>query len=316
MRMNDLYKKTLAIVALSLCCVAAQAEILLILSQTGSMASATDSIQRGLVQANHQANEKYQLKFVDLHGQSLSELLKRHVNKKTTLIIGPLDKKNVEEMVKLHPKVSTLALNQVAVNDPKVLQFALAKEEDARALTQRIQADGVNQLIVIKEKNAEPHTQSFYDAMQQLWGDKMQVKDKVPSFSFFKPKQGILLLGSGKWLSQQKLPRKHIYTLPYAIEEKQPIPEGMIYCDTPALYYAQWTDVVDAYKQKPVSMPFQRLIAFGGDAWQIADRLHSRKNNEVIEFKGRTGHIRVVSNVISRQPQCFESGASGKVNVL
>lgn len=137
----------------------------------------------------------------------------------------------------------------------------------------------------------------------------MQTQEKLPMFK--KKSLGILLLGSGKWVSEQKIPNKNIYTLPFAIEEQYPIPQGMIYCDTPAIYTQQWSDVVDAYKQKPVILPFQRLIAFGGDAWQIADAIQKRQNNEIIEFQGRTGHILIADHLISRQPQCFQS--DGKV---
>ncbi|MCH4246561.1 MAG: penicillin-binding protein activator [Acinetobacter populi] len=283
----------------------AQAEILVILPETGAMASATDSIKRGLIQANHQSSNKYKFKFVDIHQQPLSSILQKNVSKTTELVIGPLDKQNVEQLLKLQPKIKTLALNQVSGKAANVYQFALSKEEDALALTKRMQWDGIDNLIVLRDPDTIEQTQSFYDAMVQLWGNKMEVKEKLPFFS--KKKQGVLLLGSGKWLTQQKLPSKNIYTLPFAIEEKQPIPEGMIYCDTPALYTGQWSDVMDAYKQKPVTMPFQRLIAFGGDAWQIADALQNRKNNSVVEFKGRTGQIRIVDNIISREPQCFQS---------
>ncbi|MCJ8147037.1 penicillin-binding protein activator [Acinetobacter sp. A3.8] len=290
----------------------AHAEILVILPETGPMASASDSIKRGLVQANHNANEKYKFHFVDVYKKDISKILKQHVGKSTQLVIGPLDKNNVEELVFSKPKIQTLALNQIDKQTKSVFQFALSKDEDAQALTKRMQWDGVDQLVVLRDPNSIEQTQSFYDAMQKLWGDKMQVqtkldlKSKLPFFN--RDKQGVLLLGSGKWLSQQNhLPKKNIYTLPYAIEEKFRIAKGMVYCDTPAIYTHQWADVIEAYKQKPVVIPYQRLIAFGADAWQISDELLKRKGNQTIQFQGRTGQIRIVDSILSRSPQCFQS---------
>ena len=290
----------------------AQAEILVILPETGPMANASDSIKRGLVQANQNADEKYTFKFVDVNKKDVAKVLKDHVKKSTQLIIGPLDKNNVEELVAAQPKVQTLALNQIDRQAKSIFQFALSKNEDAQALTKRMQWDGVDELVVLRDPRTIAQTQSFYDAMYKLWGDKMQVqskhnlKSKLPFFN--RTTQGVLLLGSGKWLSEQdNLPKKNIYTLPYAIEEKFRIAKGMVYCDTPAIYTHQWADVIEAYKQKPVVIPYQRLIAFGADAWQISDELLKRQDNQTIQFQGRTGEIRIVDSILSRSPQCFQS---------
>lgn len=290
------------------------AEILVILPETGPMASASESIKRGFVQANQLSTQKYQIKFVNVNAQPLADLLKKYVSKSTELVVGPLDKQNVEQLIALQPKVKTLALNQVDSRAKGVYQFALSKEEDALALTKRMQWDGVEKISVFRDPNAIAQTQSFFDAMQELWGDKLQVKDGIPLF--LRDNQAVLLLGSNEWMMKQKLPKKQIYTLPYAIAENVKLPEGLVYCDTPALYTGQWEDVINAYRQQPVTLPFQRLIAFGGDAWQIADQLKQQKDKQPIEFLGRTGKIRIVGDIIERQPQCFRSEASGQQTAL
>ena len=289
----------------------ANAEILVILPETGPMASASESIKRGFASANKQANNKYDIRYINVTKTPLSSIIKTQVSKTTQLIVGPLDKKDVEQLVKLQPKVQTLALNQVHAYNKNVYQFALSKEEDALALTKRMQWDGVDSIVVLRDGKTRAQTQSFYDAMLQLWGDKMQIKESLPKS--LKANQGVLLIGDYQWLAQQKnLPNKKIYTLPYAIHEKAQLAEGLVYCDTPALYVNQWQDVIAAYQQKPVDLPFQRLIAFGGDAWQLADHLVKHKPEQVIEFQGRTGKLRVVGSILERQPQCFMSLASGQ----
>lgn len=293
---------------------ASYAEILVILPETGPMANASDSIKRGFVQANQQANNKYKIKFVNIYNQSLKDIFKKHVNKNTQMVVGPLDKQNVESLIQLQPKVKTLALNQVDWRAQNVYQFALAKEEDALALTKRMQLDGMDRIWVFRDPNALTQTQSFLEAMQMLWGDKLQIKEGVPMF--MRDKQAVLLLGTNEWLMKQKLPKKQIYTIPFTIAENVKLPAGLTYCDTPALYTGQWQDVINAYKQKPVALPFQRLIAFGGDAWQITDHLQRSGASQVIEFSGRTGKIRIVGGIVERQPQCFKSDESGKQTTL
>ena len=306
-------KLAVASVVLSLMSSVTFAEIVVILPQTGAMASASDSIKRGLVQANQRNGNKYNFKFVDIRGQKVADIFKKNLTKTTQMVIGPLDKANVEQLVALNPSVPALALNQIDRSAPHVYQFALSKEEDAQALTKRMQIDGINRLYVLIDPKSRAITQSFYDAMSLLWGNKMQLVSTVPNT--LTPQQGVLWLGSGQWLSQQSVPKTHSYTLPYAIEEKLPLAQGLTFCDTPALYAAQWSDVLEAYRQKPVTMPFQRLLAFGGDAWQIADTMLTAKSGRIVEFKGRTGHIRMVDNVIFRQPQCFQAD-QGTVKIL
>ena len=57
-----------------------------------------------------------------------------------------------------------------------------------------------------------------------------------------------------------------------SIEQGQSIPIGLSFCDTPALYNGQWADLIEAYKKQPETMAFQRLLAFGGDAWTISQK--------------------------------------------
>jgi outer membrane PBP1 activator LpoA protein len=282
------------------------AEILVILPQTGSMANAAESIKRGLLQANLQAEKKYKFKFVDSEQQPIKSILQKNVHANTELVIGPLDKKQVQSLIQLKPKVKVLALNQVPGGVQNVYQYALSKEDDAQALSQAMRKQGIQEVIVLREQQTAKQTESFYQAMKSIWGEKLQDKTKLPFFS--RKHQAALVLGSGQWVSAQKLPQKNIYTLPYAIEEKHSIPEGMIFCDTPALYVQQWSDVINAYQQQPVSMPYQRLIAFGGDTWQLA---HALVQQQKIAFDGRTGRITLHEQLIQRQPQCFEYHQQG-----
>lgn len=46
-------------------------------------------------------------------------------------------------------------------------------------------------------------------------------------------------------------------------------------------------------------------MAFGGDAWQIANYYLKQPQLNRIEFEGRTGLIRIQDNQIQRIPKCY-----------
>ena len=62
-------------------------------------------------------------------------------------------------------------------------------------------------------------------------------------------------------------------------------------------------------------MAYQRLIAFGGDAWQISEMMLAAKMLQAsmknIDFQGRSGQIKIVDQEIQRQPACFMNTKKG-----
>jgi hypothetical protein len=101
------------------------------------------------------------------------------------------------------------------------------------------------------------------------------------------------------------LPEKNIYVTPMSIEQGQSIPIGLSFCDTPALYNGQWADLIEAYKKQPETMAFQRLLAFGGDAWTISQQFLEQTGQVQFSFVGRTGAIELKDRKIYRQPYCY-----------
>ena len=124
--------------------------------------------------------------------------------------------------------------------------------------------------------------------------------------------QGLLLLGQHEWIkSLIKLPTQHIYVLANAIEQDQTMPQGVKFCDAPALYSSVWPDLIHAYQQNPVAMSYQRLLAFGGDAWQISQQYLQAPHLSSLEFQGRTGLIQMSDHQIHRMPHCYENTHKG-----
>ncbi|XID75469.1 penicillin-binding protein activator [Alkanindiges sp. WGS2144] len=288
--------------------VTAQAEVLVILPASGPMALAANSVREGIYAAYYAGNYKPPLRFVDNSQRSIGDILKKEVKKSTQLIIGPLAREEVEALVQAKPKVKTLALNQIYKSAPGVWQFALSPDEDALAITRQIQADGVKELLVLTQDSRTSSTARFREAMNRIWGDKLIDTQQLPRH--LPEQQGALLLGDYNWLNGLKrLPTENIYTVPLVINEDASLPRGLQFCDIPALYQANWPELLNSYQQKPVAVPYQRLLAFGADAWQISSDLLRSANNQ--NFDGRTGKIKVIGNIIERQPACMTVEADG-----
>ena len=288
----------------------AQAEVLVILPESGPMARAGLSIKQGFMSAYQATDQKTVIKFVNSDQKSIAQLLKQNLNKKTKMIVGPLARSEVEALMRAQPKVRVLALNDVVPQAKNVWQFSLSKKDDAYALHQVVQKDQIKQLYIVRQKSTEQDSELFMMALIGQADYPIRVLDEVPSKL---PRQsGLLLLGSYDWINGlKKLPKKNLYVLANSIEQNQTLPRGVKFCDTPALYGAIWPDVIQAYQQNPVSMSYQRLLAFGGDAWQISALYLKTPKMETANFEGRTGQLSLNGNQIQRTPHCYAYQAKG-----
>jgi len=288
------------------------AEILVILPETGPMSRAGLSIKQGILSASEAARNETPLKFVNSDQKNLKEILKKDVNKKTQMIIGPLARPDVETLINLKPKVPVLALNEVYPTHKSVWQYSLSKNDDALALLEYIHHDKVTKLYVVRENGTEAESINFLNALFANYMGEVDPVDAMPKVTG--QNEGILFLGSSDWLANlKKLQKKNIYTQAIAVDEKKALPKGMKFCDVPALYISEWNDVLKAYKDKPTSLPYQRLYAFGGDAWYIAEQFVLNPKVKSLTFNGRTGKIKVEGNRIERIPQCFERSKTNLV---
>lgn len=288
----------------------AQAEVLVILPESGPMARAGLSVKQGFMSAYQASGQKTPIKFVNSNKKQISQLLKINVNKKTQMVIGPLARNEVEGLIKSKPKVRVLALNEVTDQSDNVWQFSLSKKDDAYALNQILQKDKIKQLYVFRQPGTEVDSELFLMSLVSQIDYPLTLVEEIPEK--LNKQSSLLLLGNNEWLnSLAKLPSKNVYVLANAIEQHQPIPQGARFCDAPALYDLGWSDVIKAYQHNPVSMPYQRLLAFGGDTWHIAQQYLDEPNLKSIEFEGRTGLIKISNNHIQRIPHCYENTRKG-----
>lgn len=288
----------------------AQAEVLVILPESGPMARAGLSVKQGFMSAYQASELETPIKFVNSDKKPLAQLLKQNVNKKTQMIVGPLARQDVEALIQIQPKVRVLALNEVSSQSAKVGQFSLSKQDDAVALNQVLQNDQIKELYVLQQKDSETDNELFLISLLTETNYPLNLIEEIPKK--LNKHTGLLLLGNNAWLNKlPKLPHKNIYILPNAIEQDQVLPVGVKFCDAPALYESEWPDVIQAAQANAASMAYQRLIAFGGDAWHIASQYLAEPNLKSMQFQGRTGLIQVNNNQIQRIPHCYKNTKKG-----
>lgn len=289
----------------------AHAEVLVILPESGPMARAGNSIKLGIDAAHQVSKANIQLKFVNSDQKSIKSLLKTHVTKTTQMVIGPLARSDVELLILENPKIPVLALNEVSQQHRNVWQYSLSKDEDATALLGVLKKDQISDIFVVREPSTENDSLSFINALYKKFQGNVFIVDAIPRL---KDNQGVLFLGGNRWLNQLKnKPSRSIYAQAISIEDSQPIPKGLKFCDVPAVYLGQWNDVVNVYQKNPTTMPYQRLYAFGGDAWHIAEQFVLNPKVKNLSFSGRTGQINISSNRVERTPQCFEKKRSSLI---
>ena len=287
-----------------------QAEVLIILPESGPLARAASSIKQGFLSAYTASGHKIPLKWVNANQKNISQLLKQHVNKKTKMVVGPLARSDVEQLLNSKPKVRTLSLNDVAGSSPHVWQFSLSKKDDAAALKALLFKDGIRQLLILRQPGSEAEHELLLMSLLSQSDLKFKIVDKPPRFLM--PKQGLLFLGNAEWMAvMPELNRSRMYTVANAMSEQHKLPQGIKFCDVPVLYLADWPDVLQAYAKEPVNLSYQRLIAFGGDAWHITQQYLSQPRLQTIEFQGRTGRIQITEHGVQRTPQCFQYSGTG-----
>ena len=213
----------------------AQAEVLVILPESGPMARAGLSVKQGFMSAYQASGQKTPIKFVNSDKKQIAQLLKINVNKKTQMVIGPLARNEVEGLIRSKPKVRVLALNEVTDQADNVWQFSLSKKDDAYALNQILQKDKIKQLYVFRQPGAEADSELFLMSLVSQMDYPLTFVEEVPKK--LNKKSSLLLLGNNQWInSLTKLPNKNVYVLANAIEQQQPITKGEKNCDAPALY--------------------------------------------------------------------------------
>ena len=284
------------------------AEVLVLLPERGALAPASASVKDGLIAAYYAGTRQPAVRFVDSSDQPMDILLAKEIKPTTELVIGPLSRDQVGELVNIHVNIPVLTLNEVAQTQKNVWQFALSPDEDANILAKAILSDGVTQLFVITQPQFTKG-ERFRRALAQATKIKFENAKVIPPS--LTRTQGLLVLGSSEWVGEQKLPRDRVYAPAFVFDRRIPLSTGLQFCDTPALLRGNWAELNALNTQKPASSEIQRLRAFGADAWQLALLLLDKAGSA--KFAGRTGEITLSYSDIKRVPVCFRATNDGLI---
>ena len=133
------------------------ARIALLLPLSGRLAGAGKAVRDGFLAAYFGAGPapSQSVRLYDTGAASVDALYEEALASGAKAIVGPLSKENVARMWALDPVVPTLTLNSVAApataGEPaRVVQFALAVEDEGRALAHRVTGDGRRRVLVFR----------------------------------------------------------------------------------------------------------------------------------------------------------------------
>ncbi|MGP3592584.1 penicillin-binding protein activator [Vagococcus sp. WN89Y] len=124
--------------------------------------------------ANAPANPGAELKIYDTSAQPMDQLLNQVQQEGASIIIGPLLKNNVEELMRSQTPLNVLALNQPenVENRANICYFALSPEDEARDAARHIHAQGRQAPLLLVPRSAlgERVSNAFAQEWQNLGG--------------------------------------------------------------------------------------------------------------------------------------------------
>ncbi|HGY1467211.1 TPA: penicillin-binding protein activator [Klebsiella aerogenes] len=120
------------------------------------------------------ANPAAELKIYDTTSQPMSQLLAQVQQDGATIVVGPLLKENVEEVMKSNTSLNVLALNQPGKveNRPNLCYFALSPEDEARDAARHIHEQGKQTPLLLVPRGAlgDRVVSAFADEWLKLGG--------------------------------------------------------------------------------------------------------------------------------------------------
>lgn len=154
------------------------------------------------------AKPSAELKIYDTSSQPLSQILAQVQQDGASIVVGPLLKNNVDELVKSNTSLNVLALNQpeAVENRPNICYFALSPEDEARDAARFIHQQGKQAPLVLIPRSGlgDRVANAFADEWQKQGGGTV-LEQKFGSASELRASvggSGIALTGSPVSASQ------------------------------------------------------------------------------------------------------------------
>ncbi len=147
--------------------------IAILLPESGPFLDAAKAIKAGFLAAHSRDNSggsKPQLHFYNTEKSKLAELYQKAVTEGATLVVGPLNKENIQVLAKSTTlSVPVLALNHVpGLRKQNLYQFALSPMDDAAEITQKAALDGHKKsMLLVPDNEAGKRASSLFSEYWQ-----------------------------------------------------------------------------------------------------------------------------------------------------
>lgn len=124
--------------------------------------------------ATAQPDSSAQIKVYDTSSQPIAQVMQQAQQDGATIVVGPLLKNNVEQVVNSQTSLNVLALNEPEQiqNHPNICYFALSPEDEARDAAHHIYEQGKRQplLLVPRSSYGDRISKAFAQEWQKLGG--------------------------------------------------------------------------------------------------------------------------------------------------
>ncbi|MEG9529970.1 penicillin-binding protein activator [Mannheimia indoligenes] len=294
--------------------------VALLLPLSGDAQILGDIIQRGFNDAK--ADDPTAVQTFDTSSSDVNSLIAQAKQQGANIIVGPLLKSRVDEML-LSPEIqniNVLALNATenARNIAQVCYYGLSPESEAQAGAEKMYRDGHRVAIVAAPQDdfGNRSAEAFAKRWRQLSGTDADVRyynqplDSVASIqNAGVTKAGLYVLGGAEQVLEIKQgidssnlkDRLVIYTSSRSNSPNNGIDfytamEGVKFSEVPLLADTTSNEYQKAENLANSDFSMMRLYAMGADAWSLATKFNEFRHIPGYKISGLTGELKAGQN--------------------
>lgn len=294
--------------------------VALLLPLSGDAQILGDIIQRGFNDAK--ADDPTAVQTFDTSSSDVNSLIAQAKQQGANIIVGPLLKSRVDEML-LSPEIqniNVLALNATenARNIAQVCYYGLSPESEAQAGAEKMYRDGHRVAIVAAPQDdfGNRSAEAFAKRWRQLSGTDADVRyynqplDSVASIQNAGiTKAGLYVLGGAEQVVEIKQgidssnlkDRLVIYTSSRSNSPNNGIDfytamEGVKFSEVPLLADTTSSEYQKAENLANSDFSMMRLYAMGADAWSLATKFNEFRHIPGYKISGLTGELKAGQN--------------------
>ncbi|MGL5948179.1 MAG: penicillin-binding protein activator [Aeromonas sp.] len=167
-------------------------QVAVFLPLSGNLEPQGSAIRNGMLMAYKAQQLPFGLNFYDTQSKSMAELYQQAINEGANLIIGPLLKEWVSELLALQPTIPVLALNELdsPIYGDKLYYFSLSAAADAAQAASDLYQKGYRKPLVIAAQGRIGNNSSR--AFTQAWASLSSTQPVIATFAERNQVQGMV----------------------------------------------------------------------------------------------------------------------------